>query len=240
MLCVEFGIPLIYASSAATYGLGEFGYEDNHMIVSKLKPLNPYGKSKNEFDKWAIKQKRKPYYWAGLKFFNVYGPNEYHKSRAGLKFFNVYGPNEYHKSRMASVVFHAYYQIKETGKIKLFRSHNPGFKDGEQARDFIYVKDVIDVLIFLMHQRKNPGIYNLGTGTARTFNDLAKGIFEAMGLDENIEYIDTPEDIRDKYQYFTQADITKLRSIGYEKPFISFEDGIGDYVQNYLDSHGYN
>ena len=222
MLCVEFGIPLIYASSAATYGLGEFGYEDNHMIVNKLKPLNPYGKSKNEFDKWAIKQERKPYYWAGLKF------------------FNVYGPNEYHKSRMASVVFHAYYQIKETGKIKLFRSHNPGFKDGEQARDFIYVKDVIDVLIFLMHQRKNQGIYNLGTGTARTFNDLAKEIFKAMGLDENIEYIDTPEDIRDKYQYFTQADITKLRSIGYKKPFISFENGIGDYVQNYLNSHEYN
>jgi ADP-L-glycero-D-manno-heptose 6-epimerase len=222
MLCVEFGIPLIYASSAATYGLGEFGYEDNHMIVNKLKPLNPYGKSKNEFDKWAIKQERKPYYWAGLKF------------------FNVYGTNEYHKSRMASVVFHAYYQIKETGKIKLFRSHNPGFKDGEQARDFIYVKDVIDVLIFLMHHRKNPGIYNLGTGTARTFNDLAKGIFEAMNLDKNIEYIDTPEDIRDKYQYFTQADITKLRSIGYKKPLISLENGIGDYVQNYLNSHGYN
>jgi len=222
MLCVEFGIPLIYASSAATYGLGEFGYEDNHMIVNKLKPLNPYGESKNEFDKWVIKQERKPYYWAGLKF------------------FNVYGPNEYHKRRMASVVFHAFSQKRETGKIKLFRSHNPGFKDGEQARDFIYVKDVIDVLIFLMHLRKNPGIYNLGTGTARTFNDLAKGIFKAMGLDENIEYIDTPEDIRDKYQYFTQADITKLRSIGYTKTFISLEDGIGDYVRNYLNSHGYN
>ena len=222
MLCAEFGIPLIYASSAATYGLGEFGYEDNHKLVDKLKPLNPYGKSKNEFDKWAIKQERKPYYWVGLKF------------------FNVYGPNEYHKDRMASVIFHAYNQKKETGKIKLFRSHNPGFKDGEQARDFIYVKDVIDVLIFLMHQRKNPGIYNLGTGTARTFNDLAKGIFEAMELDENIEYIDTPEDIRDKYQYFTLADVTKLRSIGYRKPFISLEEGIRDYVQNYLNSHGYN
>lgn len=222
MLCAEFGIPLIYASSAATYGLGEFGYEDNHKLVDKLKPLNPYGKSKNEFDKWAIKQVRKPYYWVGLKF------------------FNVYGPNEYHKDRMASVIFHAYNQKKETGKIKLFRSHNPGFKDGEQARDFIYVKDVIDVLIFLMHQRKNPGIYNLGTGTARTFNDLAKGIFEAMELDENIEYIDTPEDICDKYQYFTLADVTKLRSIGYRKPFISLEEGIRDYVQNYLNSHGYN
>ncbi len=222
MLCVEFGIPLIYASSAATYGLGEFGYEDNHMIVNKLKPLNPYGRSKNEFDKWAVKQEKKPWYWAGLKF------------------FNVYGPNEYHKSRMASVVFHAFYQKKGTGKIKLFRSHSPGFKDGEQARDFIYVKDAIDVLIYLMHRRENSGIYNLGTGTARTFNDLAKGIFKAMGLDENIEYIDTPEDIRDKYQYFTQADITKLRSIGYIKPFISLEEGIGDYVRNYLISHGYN
>ncbi|MCH7656740.1 MAG: ADP-glyceromanno-heptose 6-epimerase [Bacteroidetes bacterium] len=221
-LSADFGIPLIYASSAATYGLGELGYKDDHQVVDELKPLNPYGKSKNEFDKWAIEQDKKPYYWAGIKF------------------FNVYGPNEYHKDRMASVVFHAYNQIKETGKIKLFRSHNPNFKDGEQSRDFIYVKDVVDVLIFLMHYRKDPGIYNLGTGAARTFNDLAKGIFEAMGLDENIEYIDTPEDIRDKYQYFTRAEMAKLRSTGYAEEFISLEDGIKDYIQSYLNSHGYN
>lgn len=221
-LCTGFGIPLIYASSAATYGLGELGYKDDHQVVDELKPLNPYGKSKNKFDKWAIEQDKKPYYWAGIKF------------------FNVYGPNEFHKGRMASVVFHAYNQIKETGKIKLFRSHNPNFKDGEQSRDFIYVKDVVDVLIFLMHYRKDAGIYNLGTGTARTFNDLAKGIFEAMGFEENIEYIDTPEDIRDKYQYFTRAEMAKLRSTGYAKEFISLEDGIKDYVQSYLDSHGYN
>lgn len=222
MLCVEFGIPLIYASSAATFGLGELGYKDNHTVLNKLKPLNPYGRSKNEFDKWAVKQERKPYFWAGIKF------------------FNVYGPNEYHKGRMASVVFHAYNQIKETGKVKLFRSHDPQFKDGEQARDFVYVKDAIEVLIFFMFQRDNPGIYNLGTGIARTFNDLAKSIFYAMNMEKNIEYIDTPEDIRDKYQYFTQANISKLRSTGYKKRFISLEDGIADYVRHYLDSHRYN
>jgi len=214
--CVEFGISLIYASSAATYGLGEFGYNDDHEVSYKLKPLNPYGVSKNEFDKWVLQQPRQPYFWAGLKF------------------FNVYGPNEYHKSRMASVVFHAHNQIKATGKMKLFRSHNPDYKDGGQLRDFIYVKDVIDVIYFLMHHRKDSGIYNLGTGKARAFLDLARNTFKAMGVKENIEFIDTPIDIRDKYQYFTEANMAKLRSIGYSKPFTSLEDGVGDYVKNYL------
>jgi len=214
--CVEFGLPLIYASSAATYGLGEFGYNDDHEVIAKLKPLNPYGDSKNDFDKWVLQQPHQPYFWAGLKF------------------FNVYGPNEYHKSRMASVIFHAFNQIKATGGMKLFRSHNPKYKDGGQLRDFIYVKDVIEVIFFLMHHRKNSGIYNLGTGKARAFIDLAKGTFKAMDTPENIEFIDTPIDIRDKYQYFTEANMEKLRSIGYSKPFTSLEEGIDDYVKNYL------
>ncbi len=219
--CVENQVPLVYASSAATYGLGELGYKDDESLIDQLKPLNPYGDSKNDFDKWAISQEKKPFFWAGLKF------------------FNVYGPNEYHKSRMASVNFHAYNQIEKTGKMKLFRSHNPEFKDGEQKRDFIYVKDLIDVCIFLMHHRKDSGIYNLGSGTARTFLDLAKGVFSALGKKPEIEFIDTPQDIRDKYQYFTEADMTKLKNIGYKKPFASLEDGVNDYVKNYLSSHKY-
>ncbi len=214
--CVEYGLSFIYASSAATYGMGELGYNDDHDLSYKLKPLNPYGISKNEFDKWLLQQPRKPYFWAGLKF------------------FNVYGPNEYHKGRMASVILHAFEQIKATGKMKLFRSHNPNYKDGGQLRDFVYVKDVVDVIYFLMHHRKDSGIYNLGTGKARAFLDLARNTFKAMGVQENIEFIDTPIDIRDKYQYFTEANMAKLRSIGYDKPFTSLEDGVGDYVKNYL------
>lgn len=215
-ICAQHGLPLVYASSAATYGLGEFGYDDNHQIVEKLKPLNPYGESKNEFDKWALRQKQQPYFWAGLKF------------------FNVYGPNEYHKARMASVIFHAFNQIQTTGKVKLFRSHNPQFKDGEQLRDFIYVKDVLEVCFFLMNLRKNSGIYNLGTGKARTFSDLAKAVFSSLNKKPEIEFIDTPADIRDKYQYFTEAKMEKLRTIGYEKNFTPLEEGINDYVKNYL------
>ncbi len=215
-LCVEFGLPLIYASSAATYGMGEHGYDDKHADIEKLKPLNPYGESKNEFDKWALAEEKKPYYWAGLKF------------------FNVYGPNEYHKARMASVIFHAYNQIKLTGKMKLFCSHNPNFKDGEQLRDFVYVKDVTDVIFFLMNHRKDSGIYNLGTGTARTFIDLTRSTFDAMDIPEDISFIDTPEDIRDKYQYFTEANMSKLRSIGYNKEFVSLEHGVDNYVKQYL------
>ena len=219
--CVAHGIPLVYASSAATYGDGEFGYQDSHEIVEKLHPLNPYGISKNEFDKWALKQKKAPYFWAGLKF------------------FNVYGPNEYHKGRMASVIFHAFNQIGATGKMKLFRSHNPQYKDGEQLRDFVYVKDVTEVCMFLLHHRKDSGIYNLGSGKARTFLDLVKNTFKAMNKEEHIDFIDTPADLRDKYQYFTEADMKKLRSIGYTKPFSTLEEGVNDYVGNYLMKKSY-
>jgi len=214
--CIAYQIPLVYASSAATYGLGEIGFKDDESKMKKLKPLNPYGWSKLEFDLWALGQKEKPFFWAGLKF------------------FNVYGPNEYHKGRMASVVWHAFNQIKDTGRMKLFRSHNPRYKDGGQLRDFVYVKDVVEVCIFLMHHRKDSGIYNLGSGNARTFLDLTKAVFKSMSRKEDISFIDTPADIRDKYQYFTEADITKLKKIGYNKPFASLEEGVKDYVGSYL------
>ena len=214
--CCEYQIPLVYASSAATYGAGALGYDDDEATIPLLKPLNPYGDSKNDFDKWALEQTAKPFFWAGLKF------------------FNVYGPNEYHKGRMASVIFHAYNQINEKGRLALFRSHNPDFADGEQMRDFIYVKDVVDVCLFLMHHRKNSGIYNLGSGKARTFMALALNTFDAMGVPANIDFMDTPENIRDTYQYFTEANMSKLRSIGYDKPFYTLEEGVKDYVQNYL------
>jgi ADP-L-glycero-D-manno-heptose 6-epimerase len=214
--CVGYHIPLVYASSAATYGLGEFGYEDDESLIPRLKPLNPYGQSKQDFDVWALEQEEQPFFWAGLKF------------------FNVYGPHEDHKGRMASVVWHAFRQISETGKMKLFRSHHPEFKDGEQMRDFIYVDDVVDVCFWLMHHRQNSGIYNLGSGKARTFNDLVAAVFQAMETPPKVEYIDTPEDIRDKYQYYTEASMDKLRSIGYPRPFYSLEEGVEDYVKNYL------
>lgn len=214
--CIQYQIPMVYASSAATYGLGEIGYDDNEATIPKLKPLNPYGQSKQDFDVWALAQKEKPFFWAGLKF------------------FNVYGPNEYHKGRMASVVWHAFNQITKTKKMKLFRSHNPEYKDGEQLRDFVYVKDVVDVCYFLMHHRKNSGIYNLGSGKARTFLALVKSVFKALDKKDEIEFIDTPIDIRDNYQYFTEANMNKLKSIGYSKPFHSLEEGTIDYVQNYL------
>ncbi len=219
--CTVFHIPMIYASSAATYGMGEFGYKDDHNIVEKLKPLNPYGESKNNFDKWAIQQEIKPPFWAGLKF------------------FNVYGPNEFHKSRMASVIFHTFNQVNLTGKVKLFRSHHPDFKDGMQLRDFVYVKDLISVILFLMENKPESGLYNLGTGKARAFLDLAKATFKAMGKPENIEFIDTPIDIRDKYQYFTEADMNKLRNAGYSKAFSTLEEGVSDYVTNYLMTEKY-
>lgn len=215
-LCSLHQIPMIYASSAATYGSGELGYKDDHGIVDQLQPLNAYGISKNEFDKWALKQDKQPPFWAGLKF------------------FNVYGPNEYHKSRMASVIFHTYHQIKEKGDMKLFRSHRPDFKDGEQLRDFVYVRDLAKVILFLMDKQPESGLYNLGTGTARSFNDLAKNTFTSLDLEPKISYRDTPEDIRDKYQYFTEADITKLLNAGYDGGFFSLEEGVKDYVQNFL------
>ena len=215
-LCVEFNIPLVYASSAATYGLGEFGYKDDHSIISSLVPLNPYGDSKNDFDKWVLKQTKTPPFWAGLKF------------------FNVYGPNEYHKGRMASVIFHTFHQINENGGMKLFRSHNPNYTDGGQLRDFVYVKDVVEVCLFLMNDKPASGIYNLGSGKARTFLDLAKNTFKNVGKPENIDFIDTPIDIRDKYQYFTEADMSKLIGEGYKVPFHTLEEGVADYVTNYL------
>ena len=215
-ICTENSIPFVYASSAATYGMGEFGFEDNHDIIDDLVPLNPYGKSKNDFDKWALKQKSHPPFWAGFKF------------------FNVYGPNEFHKSRMASVIFHAVNQISVTNAMKLFKSHNPKYKDGEQLRDFVYVKDVVEVLAFMMESKKQSGIYNLGSGKARTFKDLVKATFSALNIKSNISYIATPIDIRDKYQYFTEADMQKLKTVGYKKSFTNLEDGVKDYVQNYL------
>lgn len=219
--CSNHNVPLVYASSAATYGLGEKGYADDHAVIPELKPLNPYGDSKNEFDIWALQQDQTPPFWYGLKF------------------FNVYGPNEYHKGRMASVIFHAHRQITATGAMKLFRSHNPDFKDGEQLRDFIYVKDLTDVIFFLITKHPTSGIYNLGTGKARTFLDLVRATFKAMGKEEHISFIDTPEDIRDKYQYFTEADMNKLRNVGYALPFTSLEEGVEDYVTNYLQDGKY-
>lgn len=230
--CTEKNIPYIYASSAATYGSGNLGYDDNHEIVNQLNPLNPYGVSKNEFDKWALGQTSPqtsplgegvPPFWAGLKF------------------FNVYGPNEYHKARMASVIWHSFNQIKNVGFVKLFKSHKEGFEDGKQLRDFVYVKDVVSVIFWMIESMMNAqwsveknGLYNLGTGKARTFEDLVKATFAGLNLPSKIEFIDMPEDIRDKYQYFTEANMTKLKNAGYSNDFYSLEDGVKDYVQQYL------
>ena len=211
-LCTEYQIPLIYASSAATYGMGELGYDDRHDVVERLQPLNPYGRSKNEVDKYILSQKEQPPFWAGLKF------------------FNVYGPNEFHKGKMASVILHAYRQINETGQVRLFRSHNPNFKDGQQLRDFVYVKDVAKVILWLMQHQPASGLYNVGTGKARSFYDLADNTFKSMGKETRIEFIDTPLNIRDKYQYFTEANMAKLRGVGYTVPFTSLEDGVREYV----------
>jgi len=217
LACCRYQLPLVYASSAATYGDGVLGYSDtDDALLPLYRPLNPYGDSKNDFDNWAVAQEEKPYFWAGLKF------------------FNVYGPNEYHKGRMASVIFHAFQQIQQNGSVTLFKSHNPDYVDGGQMRDFVYVKDVVEVCYFLLHHRKDSGIYNLGSGTARTFMDLALNTFSALGVPVDIRFRDTPEDIRDKYQYYTQADMAKLHSIGYPNAFASLEDGIRDYVQQYL------
>ncbi|MFN0035651.1 MAG: ADP-glyceromanno-heptose 6-epimerase [Saprospiraceae bacterium] len=234
MLCAGFEVPLLYASSAATYGLGEIGYADDHATIPQLRPLNPYGQSKQDFDVWVLQQtmndERETINHGAASFI-------VHRSSfpwAGFKFFNVYGPNEYHKGRMASVIFHTARQIKATGAMKLFRSHRPEFRDGAQSRDFVYVKDVVDVLLHFLEHKPANGIYNLGTGKARTFFDLAVGTFGALGLEPNISFIDTPADIRDTYQYFTQAEMGKLRAAGYREPFIGLEEGIEDYVQRYL------
>ncbi len=236
--CTEYQVPLIYASSAATYGSGEQGYDDKDENLDRLHPLNPYGVSKNEFDKWVVSQnpskkgafenpplecREAPPFWSGLKF------------------FNVYGPNEYHKARMASVIFHSYNQIKKNGVVKLFKSHKEGFEDGKQLRDFVYVKDVVNVIYWMMSSTHNSelitlnsGIYNLGTGTARTFEDLVKATFAGLDMEPKITFVDMPEDIRDKYQYFTEAKMEKLIEAGYPYHFTSLEKGVDDYVRNYL------
>ena len=219
--CTRHDLPLVYASSAATYGDGSKGYDDDHRFISALEPLNPYGISKNEFDKWALQQQDTPPHWYGLKF------------------FNVYGPNEYHKGRMASVIFHAVNQIRERGYVNLFRSHHPDYKDGQQLRDFIYVKDVISVCQWLAAHLPPSGIYNLGTGKARSFEDLALATFRALDLQPDIRFIDMPVDIRSRYQYFTEAVMDKLINAGYDAPFHSLEEGITDYVRNYLAKGAY-
>lgn len=247
--CTNNNVPLIYASSAATYGNGEFGYNDDHDVPFDLEPLNAYGISKNEFDKWAIKQSEIPQQ-EGM--FATQPP-----FWAGLKFFNIYGPNEYHKGRMASVIWHSFNQIKADGLVKLFKSHNPNYKDGQQLRDFVYVKDLVKVILWMMKQidswqliidsntiadyqpqpinhQLTSGLYNLGTGTARSFYDLAAATFRGLDLEPNIEFVDMPVDIRDKYQYFTEANMQKLHQAGYTEPFYTLEAGVDDYVRNYL------
>ncbi|MDQ6757392.1 MAG: ADP-glyceromanno-heptose 6-epimerase [Bacteroidota bacterium] len=232
--CTKNNLPLVYASSAATYGGGELGYNDDHNVIGNLHPLNPYGISKNEFDKWVLLQaqdaKSCPPFWAGLKF------------------FNVYGPNEYHKARMASMIFHSFHQINKNGVVKLFKSNSKDFNDGEQLRDFIYVKDLIKICYWFMENTQKPtgnrqqiksGIYNVGTGKARSFNDLANAVFAAMHLIPVIEYIDMPSDIKDKYQNFTEANMLKLSAAGYSHSFYSLENGVGDYVANYLNTNRY-
>lgn len=254
LLCQKYSKPIVYASSAATYGAGELGYSDSDdALTFKLKPLNPYGDSKNDFDKWLLGMvesreilNAKPFFGGDLAEFPFW---------AGLKFFNVYGPNEYHKGRMASTIFHFFNQIQAQGTVNLFKSHRPDFKDGEQMRDFIYVKDVVKVMFWFYKKAfettSSPiesgfrsstvksGIYNLGTGTARTFNDLVAQVFKNLDKPLNINYVPTPEDIRDTYQYFTEADMKKLQSAGYNVPFTTLEEGIADYVQNYLLSKKY-
>lgn len=213
-LCVNNHIPLVYASSAATYGAGEEGFDDEKDII-KLNPLNPYGWSKQQFDVWAEVQEEQPPHWYGLKFFNVYG----------------YGEKD--KGKMASVVLHLYDQIQYCSgppKIQLFKSHRSDYKDGKQSRDFVYVDDVVDVCIFMATEKPMSGIYNVGTGKARTFNDLASAVFKSLGEKENITYIDTPIKIRNKYQYFTEAKINKLRDAGYKKPFHELEEGVFKYI----------
>jgi ADP-L-glycero-D-manno-heptose 6-epimerase len=211
----------IYASSAATYGNGAWGYHDDHTNIHHLQPLNPYGHSKHQFDLWALAQQEKPINWYGLKF------------------FNVYGPNEYHKARMASVIFHAYHQIKKTGTVNLFESHKLEYENGGQLRDFVYVKDVIAVIDFLTISLPENGIYNLGTGKAQSFNDLVLAIFSALDLYPIINYIPTPIDIRDSYQYYTQANMQKLVQAGYFKQFFDLQTGVSDYVLNYLENKQY-
>ncbi len=220
-VATKYSIPFIYASSAETYGKGDFGYSDSELLIPKLSPLNPYAQSKHEFDKWILKQDRTPPFWVGFKL------------------FNVFGPNEYHKGRMASEVFHAFQQIQKTGNVKLYRSSHHDYADGEQLSDFIYVKDVVNVIYWFLHHAPKSGVYNLGTGYARSYRALAAATFKVMKMTEHIDLIDLPEDMRDNYQYFTEADISKLRDARFRKPFRSLELAVKDYVQQYLSKNKY-
>ena len=213
--CLANNIRFIYASSAATYGDGSTGFDDDKTACDSLRPLNMYGYSKNMFDLWASN-------------------NNAFKDIVGIKYFNVYGPNEYHKADMRSVVHKAFEQIRDTGKVKLFKSGNPEYRDGEQMRDFIYVKSAVDMTLHFLDHREKSGLFNVGTGKARTWNDLVSILFTAMGITVNIEYIDLPKHLAEKYQYFTEASLTRIRDAGYTKPVTSIEDGITDYVKNYL------
>ena len=217
---VDADIRFIYASSAATYGDGEKGFVDNEEKIDQLKPLNMYGYSKQMFDLWARR--------GGML-----------KKIAGLKYFNVFGPNEYHKADMRSFVLKAFEQINAEGRVRLFKSHNRQYADGEYVRDFIYVKDAVDMTLFFLDNPKIAGLFNIGTGKTRNWNDLVKAVFAAMDKKPKIEYVPMPGPIRNQYQYFTEADITKLRNAGYNKKTTSLEEAIKDYVQNYLQKDGY-
>lgn len=214
--CAEKQISFIYASSAATYGDGSLGFDDK-MDINQLRPLNGYGYSKQLFDLWVKHQAM-----------------EFPKQHVGLKFFNVYGPNEYFKGSMASMVFHGFNQIMQDGEIRLFKSCNSNYEDGGQLRDFVYVKDICSVIMFFLRNQNLSGLFNVGTGRAQSFRELAEATFRALGKEPNIRYIDMPEKLRGKYQYYTQADMTQLATIGYPRGFMSVEAGVKDYVQNHL------
>jgi ADP-L-glycero-D-manno-heptose 6-epimerase len=218
--CLEKNIRFIYASSAATYGDGSLGFDDNESKIEVLRPLNMYGYSKQLFDLWAKR-------------------NKILDKIAGIKYFNVYGPNEYHKGDMRSVVHKAFEQIRDTGRVRLFKSHNPKYKDGEQLRDFVYVKDAVDMTLYFFDHPEKNGIFNVGAGKARTWNDLVKALFNSVAKPLYIEYIDLPENLREKYQYFTEANLSKIRSAGYTHSTASLEEGINDYVKNYLATNSY-
>jgi ADP-L-glycero-D-manno-heptose 6-epimerase len=209
-------IPICYASSAATYGAGEFGYSDDHKNLEKLKPLNPYGYSKQLCDVWMLKQKATPPQWYGVKF------------------FNVFGPNEYHKAKMSSVVFQAFHQIQKSGEVKLFKSYKEGIKDGEQMRDFVYVKDVCRAMVAMMDKKVTSGIYNLGTGRARSFKDLVTATFKAMNIEPKIHFIEMPENLKNQYQYYTEANMQKFKTALPDFQFMDLEAAVGDYIKNHL------
>jgi len=215
---IKSNVRFIYASSAATYGDGSIGFSDNHYLIPKLSPLNAYGYSKQIFDLWALKK-------------------GFLDKIVGLKYFNVFGPRENHKGDMRSMVLKAYEQIKRDGKIRLFKSYNPKYKDGEQLRDFIYIKDAVEITLFFLEHPKLNGIFNVGTGIPRSWNDLAKAVFSALGTNPKIEYVDMPYEIRDKYQYFTKAEMDKIRKSGYTKPTLSLEEAVKDYILNYLEKN---